>query len=267
MKTKGLLFDIRRYAVHDGPGIRTTVFFKGCPLNCLWCHNPESILPGPQTIARKRKLGSRTFTSEEIVGHYYTTEEAMNKIRQDRMFFDESNGGVSFSGGEPLLQKDFLLALLKQCREEGIHTTLDTCGYAPEADFSEVAQNTDLLLFDIKTAHKQQHEQFTGKDNTLILQNLLNLKGDGPEVIIRVPVIPGFNNSTTEMTTIVEILKKCKARIKEIHLMPYHKLGRQKYEALGMATPPTFEPEPPAQQMQAFLKIFRDDGFNAKSGG
>ncbi len=267
METKGLLFDIRRYAVHDGPGIRTTVFFKGCPLNCLWCHNPESILPQPQPIIRNKKLGTKTFSEEETVGRYYTTEEVMDIIRQDRMFYDESKGGVSFSGGEPLLQKDFLLSLLKQCREEGIHTAIDTCGYAPEAVFSELAQNTDLLLFDIKTAHQQQHEEYTGKDNMLILQNLFSLKADGPEVIIRIPVIPGFNDSTTELTAISKILKKCKARIKEIHLIPYHKLGRQKYEALGMQTPPVFESNTLPEQMHTFLTIFKDDGFIVKQGG
>lgn len=267
METKGLVFDIRRYSVHDGPGIRTTVFFKGCPLNCLWCHNPESILPEPQTILRKRILGPKNFLREEIVGYYYSVEEVMREIRLDRMFYDESGGGVSFSGGEPLMQKDFLLQLLKHCTKESIHTVVDTSGYASEEDFSEVAQNADLLLFDLKTANPQQHEQYTGKDNEVILHNLLSLNEKGPEVILRVPVIPGFNNTSSEMTSISQIATKCKARIREIHLIPYHKLGRQKYEALRMQPPPIFEPETPAEQMQGFLKVFQNNGFTAKIGG
>jgi pyruvate formate lyase activating enzyme len=265
--SSGILFDIRRYSVHDGPGIRSTVFFKGCPLNCLWCHNPESIMPEPQPIKRSRQLNGQKEWIEEIVGRHYSAAEVMETIGRDLLFFEESGGGVTFSGGEPLLQAGFLLELLALCREAGIHTAVDTSGHAPAETFKEVAEQTDLLLFDIKTTDTKKHEAFTGMGNELILNNFQTLNGKGPSVIVRIPVIPGFNNTMEDMQAISTIMKTSQARIEAVNLLPYHRLGRQKYEALGMQQPPAFRPETTPGQMKAMMKVFEEAGYPVKLGG
>lgn len=263
----GIIFDIRRYSVHDGPGIRTTVFFKGCPLNCLWCHNPESILQEPQPIKRARQLNGRKEWTEEMVGRQYLAGEVMEAIMRDLLFYEESGGGVTFSGGEPLQQATFLLELLTLCREAGIHTAVDTSGHASAEAFKVVAASTDLLLFDFKTTNSQLHEQSTGVGNELILKNFLSLNGKGPSVIVRIPVIPGFNSTVEEMQAISKVIKASQARIEAVNLLPYHKLGRQKYEALGMQQPPVFKPEITPEQMQKIMGVFEEAGFKVKVGG
>lgn len=267
MKNQGLIFDIRRYSVHDGPGIRTTVFMKGCPLNCLWCHNPESILPDPQKINCIQTLDGQKKVVQKVSGQYYTLEEVMLQLRSDRIFFEESGGGVSISGGEPLLQYDFLLQLLRQCRQEGIHTAVDTSGYSAQEVFLEVAAQTDLLLLDIKTTDFLLHKQYTGKDPKPVLNNLKALQNYHTPVIIRIPVIPGFNSRADQMLAIAKVVKESGAKILEVHLLPYHKLGRQKYEALGMPPPPVFEPDISTSRLQELLHIFTEAGFKSKSGG
>lgn len=263
----GILFDIRRYSVHDGPGIRTTVFFKGCPLNCLWCHNPESKMPEPQPIKRIRPLNGHQEVVEEMVGRHYSAAEVMEVIGRDLLFFEESGGGVTFSGGEPLQQASFLLELLALCREAGIHTTVDTSGHASAEAFKEVAALTDLLLFDIKTTDNKKHEEFIGVGNKLVISNFKSLNGKGPAVIVRIPVIPGFNSSLKEMQAIRNLLKSSQARIEAVNLLPYHRLGRQKYEALGMQQPPVFNPETTLEQMQQLMGVFEEAGYKVKVGG
>ncbi len=263
----GIIFDIRRYSVHDGPGIRTTVFFKGCPLNCLWCHNPESIMLEPQPIKRCRQLNGNKEWVDEMVGRQYSAAEVIEIIGRDLLFFEESGGGVTFSGGEPLLQPAFLLELLSLCREAGIHTAVDTSGHASAEAFKEMAAQTDLLLFDIKTTSNQKHREFTGVGNELILSNFYSLNGKGPAVIVRIPVIPGFNSTFEEMQAIVKVLKSSQARIEAVNLLPYHKLGRQKYEALGMQQPPVFKPENTPEQMQQLMGVFEQAGYKVKVGG
>lgn len=253
--------------MHDGPGIRTTLFFKGCPLNCLWCHNPESIMPNPQPIKRSRQLNGQKEWVDEMVGRPYSAGEVMEVIGRDLLFFEESGGGVTFSGGEPLHQPAFLLELLALCREAGIHTAMDTSGHAPGKTFKEVAANTDLLLFDIKSTDNQKHETFTGVGNKLIINNFHSLNGKGPAVIIRIPVIPGFNSTVEDMQAIIKVLKSSQARIEAINLLPYHRLGRQKYEALGMQQPPVFKPETTPEQMQMLMSVFEEAGFKVKDGG
>jgi pyruvate formate lyase activating enzyme len=263
----GIIFDIRRYSVHDGPGIRSTVFFKGCPLNCLWCHNPESIMPEPQPIKRSRQLNGQKEWVEEMVGRHYSAGEVMDVIGRDLLFYEESGGGVTFSGGEPLMQAGFLLELLALCREAGIHTAVDTSGHAPEEVFKKVSSNTDLLLFDIKTTDNKKHEAFTGMGNELILNNFHSLNGKGPSVMVRIPVIPGFNDTMEEMQAIIQLLKSTQARIESINLLPYHRLGRQKYEALGLQQPPVFKPETTPELMKAMMKVFEEAGYQVKLGG
>lgn len=264
---QGLIFDIRRYSVHDGPGIRTTVFFKGCPLNCLWCHNPEGISGEPQSIRRKRSLNGDQTVVEETVGKHYTGQEVMEQLKRDLLFFEESGGGVTFSGGEPLQQAEFLKKLLVLCREAGIHTAVDTSGYASEEVFREVAGLADMLLFDLKTTEKKVHEAYTGIGNALILKNLQSLNGKGPEVIVRIPVIPGVNNRPEDMQAICQVIQSSRARIKSVNLLPYHRLGRQKYEALGMQEPPAFGPEISKEEMEELMAIFEQEGIEVKTGG
>ncbi len=264
---RGLIFDIRRYSVHDGPGIRTTVFLKGCPLSCAWCHNPEGLVDRPQTIRRERTLNVRTSYHDEIVGKYLLPGEVMESILRDRIFFEESGGGVTFSGGEPLMQPDFLLETLSLCRDEGIHTALDTSGHVVNSVFTEAARNTGLLLFDIKTADTGIHRQYTGHGNELVLGNLASVAGTGTPVIARIPLIPGVNDDNSSMEAIRDLLKEVKAAVIRVDLLPWHRLGRNKYVSLGMRPPPLFEQEIGSEQMKAATEIFTGAGFRVKKGG
>lgn len=262
----GFIFNIQRYAIHDGPGIRTTVFLKGCPLNCIWCHNPEGISPNLQHIKRYRLLNGCREWVEETVGRNIEASEVLEIVGQDQIFYEESGGGVTFSGGEPLQQPDFLLEMLNLCKKACIHTAVDTSGYAPKEVFLKVAANTDLLLFDIKTTDPLRHNEFAGAGNEHILENLRALNGNGPSVHIRIPVIPGFNNNREEMEEICKILLTVKAKIEIINLLPYHTFGRNKYEGLGLQEPPAFEPETTSVQMKEFLGVFEIAGFLVKMG-
>lgn len=264
---KALIFDIRRYSVHDGPGIRTTVFLKGCPLNCAWCHNPESILPRPQKISRCRTLNGHSRVIEEEIGRWVDSATIFEEVIKDRIFFEESQGGVTFSGGEPLSQPAFLIEMLKMCTDAGIHTAVDTSGFAPSETFLEVSTHADVLLFDIKSANPARHNAFTGENNNLIISNLLSLPASGPEVFIRIPVIPGFNDTADELERILDIVRRVKAPVARVDLLPFHRLGRQKYEALGMLPPPAFGPEPDQEKMERFMQIFSEAGFGVKRGG
>jgi pyruvate formate lyase activating enzyme len=265
--SKGLIFDIRRYSVHDGPGIRTTVFFKGCPLQCTWCHNPESWLEEPQAIVRSRQLNGQVRQVTEIVGRWMGSDEIMEVLLKDRVFYEESQGGVTFSGGEPLLQADFLIDLLEGCKKAGIHTALDTSGYAEKDTFLAVAANTQLLLFDIKVFDKHLHQTYTGVDNRQIIQNLLALPAGGPKVIIRIPVIPGVNNNMQQMKDIRDLLKKTRAPVLRVELLPYHRLGRHKYEALHMPVPAAFKEEASAYQYSEYRKLFTNASYQTKTSG
>jgi len=212
-------------------------------------------------------LNGRKEWAEEMAGMSYSTKEVMEAIGRDLLFYEESSGGVTFSGGEPLQQPRFLLELLALCREAGIHTAVDTSGHASAEAFKEVAANTELLLFDIKTTDNKKHEAFTGVGNELIMSNFYSLNGKGPAVIVRIPVIPGFNDTVEDMQAISTIMKTSQARIKAVNLLPYHRLGRQKYEALGMQQPPVFKPETTPEQMKALMSVFVEAGFKVKAGG
>ncbi len=264
---KGVVFDIRRYAVHDGPGIRTTVFFKGCPLRCQWCHNPEGILTIPQSMKRSRTVDGKENHYVEKVGRMVTSVEVMDTLLRDRLFYEESDGGVTFSGGEPMMQPDFLLELLDLCSEEGLHTAIDTSGYTNETGFLKIAHKAQLLLYDLKTTNTRLHRQYTGVSNELIWSNLSQLSPDGPAVIIRIPVVSGFNNTKSDMALIRDEILKLNARIQGVDILPYHRLGRQKYEALGMEEPPSFLPAPTEDEINAHILVFLEAGLNAKQGG
>ncbi len=264
---KGLIFDIRRYSVHDGPGIRTTVFFKGCPLKCSWCHNPESWLDEPQVMERDRVFNGHSKRVKETVGRWYSAEEIIDIVMKDRVFYEESGGGLTVSGGEPLQQGMFLKELLSLCQQYGIHTAIDTSGYVPEDQFSEITGLAKLVLYDIKSANNTKHQEYTGVSNDLIIKNLYSLKENGPKLIIRIPVIPGFNDQLAEMRAILDVIRPVKERIQRVDLLPYHRLGINKYESLGIKPFRLVDQNIRRDDITSFMKLYADNGFPVKKGG
>jgi pyruvate formate lyase activating enzyme len=230
---KGLIFDIKRYAVHDGPGIRTTVFFKGCSANCWWCHNPESQDPEIEKSIRINTFDGRTVQEEEIIGKQMTVEEVMKEIKKDQVFFDESGGGVTLSGGEPLFQPEFLESVLINCKNDGIHTSLDTTGYAPLDVFKSIIPYVDLFLYDLKFIDDRLHQKYTGVSNENILLNLKNLARNYKKVIVRIPVIPGVTNEELNVSQMINFINDIDSRILQIDLLPYHKIAKHKYDKLN----------------------------------
>jgi pyruvate formate lyase activating enzyme len=264
----GIVFNISRYAIHDGPGIRTTVFLKGCPLNCWWCHNPESVSPLPQFALRlNRCIGCGTcveacphkalsMTDEEVsrdpgacqlcfrcaevcpadarevIGRQMTVTEVMAEIKKDVPFYDESGGGVTFSGGEPLMQPEFLIELLDACGRLDLHRVIDTSGYAHKDILLEVAQRAELFLYDLKHMDPELHRKYTGVSNELILDNLKALSCRDVAIRIRIPLIPGVNDDrrNVEMTAI--FLQKLH-RVLDVDLLPYHDVAISKYDRFG----------------------------------
>lgn len=244
---RGMVFDIQRFCVHDGPGIRTTVFLKGCPLRCRWCHNPEGLIPTPQVQFLKEEcigcLGCEGQHSIENVakcptgalkqvGREYTAAELLEQVMKDRDFYG-TEGGVTFSGGECLIQADFVAQMLEACKEQGITTAIDTCGFVPWGNLEKTVAFCDTYLYDVKCADSGLHKQFTGRENGLILKNLWKLSNNGAKIWIRIPVIPGFNNTMEEMKAIAAIVNPLTG-VQNVTLMPYHTLGKSKYETLGM---------------------------------
>lgn len=244
---EGMVFDIQRFSVHDGPGIRTTVFMKGCPLRCGWCHNPEGLTMAPQVqffpeacIGCGHCGGSRDIVSAEkcpagaqkTVGTSYTPEELLEKALADRDFYG-SDGGITFSGGECLLQADFVAHMLRLIKKQGITTAVDTCGCVPWESIEKTLNDCDTYLYDIKCADPDTHRRFTGRDNHLILENLERLGRSGASIWIRVPVIPDFNDCDAEMERIAAIAAATEG-VRQVTLMPYHTLGKSKYATLGL---------------------------------
>jgi pyruvate formate lyase activating enzyme len=264
---KGLVFDIRRYSVNDGPGIRTTVFFQGCPLRCRWCHNPEGLEAEPVIIKRTRRLDGKVYHYDMATAEWYTPEEVFEVIKKDMIFYEESGGGVTFSGGEPLMQPGFLLELMDLCRKNEIHTTLDTSGYAPEHIFKSVTEVADLILFDLKSAGNDKHISFTGVDNKLITSNLKSLNGEKPKLIIRIPVIPGFNTGEGEIDAMHDQITNLDAYVTRVDLLPFHSLGHQKYRSLGLKY--TMDPGMVLENetLEYMTNIFMKSGFEVKIGG
>lgn len=216
--SKGRIFNIQRFSVNDGPGIRTTVFFKGCPLSCKWCHNPECFY-GSSNLSQEH---TSLQTSE------YSITEILEIIKKDLIFYEESGGGVTFSGGEPMLQKDFLAEVLKSCRIMDIPTVVDTSGYAPFKDFREIAEYTNLFLFDLKLMNEIEHIRYTGVSNELILENLRQLSDLHRNIIIRIPLIPEITDTAENIDKILDFISTLK-NIRKINLLPYNELCRNKY--------------------------------------
>ena len=244
----GTVFNIQRFSVHDGPGIRTTVFLKGCPLRCPWCHNPEGLSALPQLQYFKEKCigcgrcGDRDKITDAakcpsgaliVCGREIDSEELLREVMKDAAFYS-GVGGLTFSGGECLLQVDFVCESLKLAKSYGLHTAIDTSGYVPWESIESTLPYCDLYLYDIKAIDSDLHKKFTGVNNRLILENLRRLSSTGKDIWIRVPLIPDFNDSEKEMMAISELVSSLDS-IKSLTLMPYHSLGASKYDTLGLS--------------------------------
>jgi pyruvate formate lyase activating enzyme len=225
---EGIIYHTRSFSVHDGGGIRKAIFFKGCPLQCIWCHNPESQSFEVETMHKTQKLGDKSFTVDQTVGRVVTVNEIMKEIRADIPFFDESGGGVTLTGGEPLAQPQFAIALLKTCKQEDIHTAVDTCGYAILDVFEQAIPFTDVFLFDIKLANNNQHKRYTGMDNQLILNNLRLVSSKGKNITIRIPLVEGITDTEQNIEGIKLIIKSLNG-VQRIDLLPYHSLAKHKF--------------------------------------
>lgn len=232
-KMQGTIFDIKHFAVHDGPGIRQTIFFKGCPLSCWWCHNPESQNPNPESFIRVNKLDEKVFRKEEIIGYEISANNLLKVIKGDKIFFEESTGGVTFSGGEPLMQAGFLYDILKLCKKDNIHTCVDTTGFAPLKTIQKIAELTDCFLFDIKIIDNELHQEYTGVPVDSILDNLQWLDQNNKHVVLRFPVIPGITNTEKNISEIKLLLQSFKS-INQIDLLPYHNISNGKYNRFKM---------------------------------
>lgn len=264
----GIIFDLKKFAIHDGPGIRTTVFFKGCPLSCWWCHNPEGQSFEQELMFEERKCrgcgaclqacaqgaismadGSLSIDKESctlcgacveachpealrLIGREVTAEEVMEEIERDRIFYDSSGGGATFSGGEPLSQPEFLHSLLRACKAREIHTTVDTSGYAPWEVLREIAADADLFLYDLKLMDDGEHRKFTGVSNELILENLRLLSEAGGAIIVRVPIVPEVNDDEAAISRIGQFLASLPTS-PIVDILPYHRVGTEKYRRLS----------------------------------
>jgi pyruvate formate lyase activating enzyme len=296
-----LIFNIMRFAVQDGPGIRTTVFFKGCPLACAWCHNPESqsfrldvlysrdrcVLCGDcaaacpeHAITRVNGSMATSFAlcvrcgaclehcateARQIAGRRITLGELIAEIEKDVVFFDESGGGVTLSGGEPLSQPHFASALLRECRKRGIHSVLETCGFAHRATFLEVAGCADLVLFDLKLPDPEKHRRYTGVPNEMILGNLEALAASGRPTLVRIPVVPGINDSDSDIDAFAGLLSHAGVRV--VELLPYHRTAIDKYERMGATYRCADTTEPTPAGMARFAGALTGAGIEVANGG
>jgi pyruvate formate lyase activating enzyme len=297
---EGTVFDIKRYAIHDGPGIRTTVFFKGCPLACPWCHNPESRDPRPQiSWSPARCLGcdacreacptgalrsrdepaddatclrcgacARACPSEAraVAGCRLSVTELIAAVARDRVFYEDSGGGVTFSGGEPLMQPAFLQACLEACRAQGIHTAVDTSGYADRETLLSIAPLVDLFLYDVKLIDPERHERHVGVPSTGILGNLRALSEAGGRIWVRFPLIPDVNDDAANVTATARLVKSL-APSPPVQLLPYHRIGGAKYRRLGMSYEMGEAVPPNGQRVAAVAQLMAGFGLEVKTGG
>lgn len=230
----GMVFDIKEFAVHDGPGVRTTVFLKGCPLRCVWCHNPEGLAPLPQLM--RGAAGSR------LAGRTYTAQELAQRFNRQAAILQACEGGVTFSGGEPLQQAEFVAAVID--RLDGLHVVLDTSGYAGEHAFQQVVGRVDLVYFDLKLIDPAAHAHYTGVDNAPILRNLRRLADGSTPFVIRVPLIPGVTDGDDNLAAIAATVRDLPGLLR-VDLLPYNQAAGAKYRAAGMAWTPPFDPSRP----------------------
>ena len=302
MKTP-LIFDIKRYAINDGPGIRITIFMKGCPLSCKWCHNPESQSPQIQKLYTESKcIGAQecvkmcpenalTLTPKGIVTDYesctlcgicadvcptkaiemsgkiYNVNDLMEIIEKERIHFEHSGGGVTFSGGEPLTHPDFLLKMLKACGEKKLHRTVDTCGFTDTKILLKVAEHTDLFLFDLKLMDAKKHKKWTGVNNKIILENLKVLAEQGANINIRIPLIRNVNADFNCLSQMAEFIAKLPGKKPNVNLLPYHNIAANKYTKLGSVYKGLNMAEPTEEEQTRAISIFKKSGIIAEIGG
>ena len=301
---KGFIFDIKRFAVHDGPGIRTTVFFKGCPLHCLWCHNPESIDRRPELITRSARCSrcyscipvcpkkalspgpgngpvvvdrflcdlcgacveACAYEALAIIGRKATVAELVDEVARDAMFYEQSGGGVTLSGGEPLAQPAFAVALLRALKARGFSTALDTSGQAKEDVLAEAVKYSDLILYDLKMTDSAAHRRFTNAGNERILENLRRLDRFGKSVWVRIPLVGGVNDGEEAIASTIAFLKGLSS-VRRVDLLKYHRGGQEKYKNLGKQDRfQLFEP-PSQERADAIRRAFVEAGFSVTFGG
>lgn len=301
MKSTGIIFDIKKYSIHDGPGTRTTVHMKGCPLSCWWCHNPESQSMTPSILFRSEKcigcgscikacpngaiaLNDMMLVTDtglcdgcgkceevcpsrarELCGKKYTVKELMAEIRKDEIFFRDG-GGVTFSGGEPLVQPEFLIEALQECGREGYHRALDTCGFTAPKTILDVAAETDLFLYDIKHMDSQKHKKYTGIDNTVILENLISISEAGAKINIRFPFMPGLNSDDDNVHALGSFLANLKG-ITALNILPYHTVAKGKHERWHMDYKLRDLLPPTASQTNHAAAILEKYGLKVHIGG
>lgn len=300
---EGIIFDIKKYALHDGPGIRTTVFLKGCPLRCLWCHNPEGQRPGPEIILRPQRclenchrcveacprlalsktgpfphvnpslcdccgLCAEVCPAEalEMVGRKMTPEEVIAEVMKDLPFYEESGGGVTFSGGEPLLQANFLESLLILAKKNNLHTVVDTSGQANFSVFIRILPYVDLFLYDLKLIDPERHHSATGHRNGLILENLKNLASLMDKIMVRIPVVPTINDDEANLKQMANFIKSI-GPIKGVELLPYHELGKDKYARVGREYKLSAIARPSTEEMAKVARIFKEANLSVSIGG
>lgn len=262
----GLIYDIKRFALHDGPGIRTTVFFKGCPLDCWWCHNPESRNPCIEKTIRTNRIDEKEFKEEETTGYSINANDLLAEILKDIDFMEESGGGVTFSGGEPLMQADFLMEIITLCRQEGIHVAIDTSGYCAKEVFRKLAKETDLMLYDVKIVNEKKHKKYTSASNQLIFKNLDYLHKEKIPVILRFPLIRGINDEN-DLLEMAYFLKKRYPAYRDLHILPFHNIAIHKYERFGMANRVNNVRPFDDKEIKGIEDTLSSFGFHVKLGG
>lgn len=258
LSTTGRIFDIQRFSTHDGPGVRTIVFLKGCPLRCRWCCNPESQSYEIQQMNQKGTV--------KTIGKDVTVSEVLEEVLRDRPYYRRSGGGLTLSGGESLWQPDFAVALLTACHDNGVNTALETTGFAEPEVIERFIPHVDLFLMDIKHTNSQKHEEFTTRPNEKILQNACLIAEKAKRLIIRVPVIPGFNDTEKEIGDIAAFAVSL-PNVDEIHLLPYHRMGKDKYDGLSRPYLMGDVPPPTAEHMERLIRVCEQHGLTTHLGG
>jgi pyruvate formate lyase activating enzyme len=298
----GLIFNIQKYSVHDGPGIRTTVFLKGCPLRCPWCHNPEgishkremavlesrcigcgqcriacehgSVIPGDGPLPPRSEMcelcgacvEACPTRARQVLGEEVSVGHVLETVLQDLVYYEESGGGVTFSGGEPFCQPEFLLGLLEACRERGLHTAVDTCGLARQADLFTAAALADLFLYDLKFMDDAKHRHYTGVSNALILENLQALGGKHEHIWVRVPLIAGINDHQADLEAAARFAAAVPG-VRQVNLLPFHRNGQSKNLRLGWDNRMAGLEPPDTESVNRAAEIFGATGLPVKIGG